>query len=585
MKPQDLRPRKLPPAVRRFAAAACPLLLAALAAFVLAPGRRAATAAAPVPSGQPTLTAAALAQAGHFALEPEEWQDPPEATRGPVPFRLVVDYTKKEKTTVRVGKDGKPQHVRLRSYNGRLVGPTFRLAPGETLKLDLVNQLPGAPAAAQSTSVHAAAGHAGMAMGFDETNLHTHGLHISPCCKSDNVLRRVKPGETANYVFEILPKGNPAGEKPMDHYPGTFWYHAHLHGSTAVQLASGMAGAMIVAGNIDRIPEIRDARERIFVFQQLAFDKDGEVKKLDDLERNWAGSGPDDKKFTTINGTVKPRIKLRPGEVERWRLIDAGVFRLLDLSLVGPESRPAVVPFYQLAADGITYHRVVKRTQGIELAPGYRADFLVKAPETPGTYLLYNGKPRLSLTALTFDSPRAAALAEPEVLAQVEVSGAPCTSPGAACASKLLPEGTPLPAPLPEISAGEVGTRIKTVEFNPSFRIEKETFDENRVLDKFKLVKGTAEQWTVKNVSSGAHTFHIHVNAFQLVADGKPGEWRDTILIPAGKEVTFRTRLERFTGRFVLHCHILTHEDRGMMQLVDVSGPCPKMGAPECPSP
>ncbi len=516
------------------------------------------------------LTASTLAKAELFDLKPEAWADPPEAKLGDTPYNLVVRIGE---NTVRVGDDGRPQKTSLRSYNGGLVGPTFRVKAGQSLKLFLDNQL--SPDAGK---------HEGHAGGMDHplnwTNLHTHGLHISPRGKSDNVERVIKPGEKdADYIFDILPKGSPPGEPPMVHYPGTFWYHAHLHGTTAVQLASGMAGALIVEGDIDQIPEVRNARERIFVFQQLAFDKDGEVKSLEDLDQNWAGDDPEDPpqhgpaKHTTINGKVKPLIELRPLQVERWRMIDAGIFEILNMSLRARNNPQQTIPFHVIGFDGITLKAVEAHTE-IELAPGYRAEALIQAPATPGVYLLYKKTPELRLTALTLTGEDALKVDEPEILAVVEVKGAPCTDSRNPCASRIMPAGTKLPAPLPDIPKSEVSSPDRPVKFSVAsgkFLINDRIFDPNEVSKDFQLTKGRTEEWVLSNTSRGPHPFHIHVNAFQMVNDdGSPGRWRDTVIVPPGKTIRMRTRIERFTGRFVLHCHILTHEDMGMMQLVEV---------------
>ena len=91
------------------------------------------------------------------------------------------------------------------------------------------------------------------------TNLHTHGLHISPSNSSDNVLLKIEPGGRFQYRFDI----------PDDHQPGTFWYHAYVHGSTALQVANGMGGALIIEGGLDTLQAISAARERLFMFQQM----------------------------------------------------------------------------------------------------------------------------------------------------------------------------------------------------------------------------------------------------------------------------------------------------------------------------
>src|SRR5690349_12356967 len=125
--------------------------------------------------------------------------------------------------------------VKLRSYNGKLTGPTLRAKPGDTLYIKMKNSLPPEP--------HSHAGDHNIPHGFNSTNLHTHGLHVSPSDNSDNVFREIGPGQSFDYVIAV----------PKNHAPGTFWYHAHLHGSTALQVSSGMAGMLIIEGGIDEL--------------------------------------------------------------------------------------------------------------------------------------------------------------------------------------------------------------------------------------------------------------------------------------------------------------------------------------------
>jgi peroxiredoxin len=114
------------------------------------------------------------------------------------------------------------------------------------------------------------------------------------------------------------------------------------------------------------------------------------------------------------------------------------------------------------------------------------------------------------------------------------------------------------------------------------FTIDGVSFNEETILPKFRLKLGDIEEWVLYNPSKMAHPFHIHVNAFQIVdAAGKLNEWADTVLVPPGGKVRIRTRYERFTGRFVLHCHILVHEDKGMMQMVCIDDP--NANDPDCP--
>ncbi len=524
------------------------------------------------------------------------WFSPPVLERNAAGrFDLNVEMAR---NTLRM--NGQDYDLHLRAYNRGLVGPTIRFKAGETLDVRLHNLLPEEGGECQQDHDPSDPHHdMSIPKCFNTTNLHTHGLHISPSGRSDNVLLAIRPGDHAknpfDYRFDILPAVGPDGPAVSGrHYPGTFWYHAHHHGTTSVQLASGMAGALILEGDLDQYPGVRGADERIFVLQQLAWDRQGEVKSFDDILRNWRGDPPDrpngpagPPKHTTINGRVKPRIHLRPGQVERWRMIDAGIFEMVPLVLVSRVGR--VVPLHQIAIDGITLKQVRRRSV-VEMGPGYRTDVMVKAPVEEGEYfLLKQPSPFLLAAGEMTDNELAAwpSLDDRQVLAVIEVEeeGPPCER-DPTCFSTLIPHGTPLPWPrdmLPDITAEEVArSRRRQAVFSadrsgappPKFLINGREWDGSRVHPDFQLELGEAEQWRLGNTDTRtrqAHPFHIHVNAFQMLdAKGQPAEWRDTIIVPSGKSLQMRTRYERFPGRFVLHCHILTHEDLGMMQLVEI---------------
>ncbi|MBV8382334.1 MAG: multicopper oxidase domain-containing protein [Planctomycetaceae bacterium] len=187
--------------------------------------------------------------------------------------------------------------------------------------------------------------------GFNTTNLHTHGLHVSPVGNSDNVFLELGPGQEFPLEIKI----------PRNHHPGTFWYHAHKHGSVALQLASGMAGALIVEGGLDDVPAIKCARDRVMVLQQIAYDDQGQVEKS-------YYDQPGRPAKTTINGRVVPEIQMRPGEVQRWRMIHAGIQRELNLTLDGHQLN-------EIACDGIALGTITPRP-AILLCPGYRSDVL-----------------------------------------------------------------------------------------------------------------------------------------------------------------------------------------------------------------
>jgi FtsP/CotA-like multicopper oxidase with cupredoxin domain/peroxiredoxin len=432
--------------------------------------------------------------------------------------------------------------VHLRSYNGRLVGPTLRAKPGDVLRVRVENRLPPTP----EPAVHSV----NVPHGLNSTNIHTHGLHVSPEGNSDNVFLDIKPGQTRDYEIKI----------PKDHVAGTFFYHPHRHGSVALQMSSGMSGALIIEGGLDEVPAIKQARERIFLLQQIPFDDRGRVENLATLydghpRKHWDESG----RLTTINGVALPVITLRPGEVQRWRFIHGGIHEALTPRLDGHK-------LYEIAADGIPLGKMVPREE-IELQPANRSDVLVKASSTPGVYLLRDG-PLPADRALQ-------GKAKPEkLLAQVVVAGPP--------RNMVLPDSAGLArfAPFPPIADEEVQVRKTTVVFSddekhqpPRYFINGRQYDPDVVPRRVLL--GTAEEWSLSSKEDN-HPFHLHVNPFEVIRrDPQTGQivervWRDTILVAPNKPVTIRVRYRDFPGRTVFHCHNLAHEDQGMMQNIQM---------------
>jgi FtsP/CotA-like multicopper oxidase with cupredoxin domain len=408
----------------------------------------------------------------------------------------------------------------LRSYNGRLVGPTLRAKPGDVLKIRVENRLPSIP----GPPVHTV----NVPHGLNSTNIHTHGLHVSPKGDSDNVYLDIKPGQAQDYEIKV----------PKDHVAGTFWYHPHRHGSVALQVSSGMSGALIVEGGLDEVPEIKRARERTFVLQQVPFDDRGRVENLAGLydghpRKHWDESG----RFTTINGVALPVLTLRPGEVQRWRFLHSGIHESLTLRLDGHN-------LHEIAADGIPLGKMAAREE-IELQPGNRSDVLVKASSTPGVYLLRDG-------ALPADRALQGKPEPDKFLAKVVVAGAP--------RDMALPDSAGLArfAPFQPITDEEVQGRKTTVVFGqdekhqpPRYFINGRQFDPDAVPRRVLL--GTAEEWSL-SATADNHPFHLHVNPFEVIrrdpATGKAVEraWRDTILVTGKKPVTIRVRYLDFPG-------------------------------------
>ena len=424
----------------------------------------------------------------------------------------------------------------LRSYEGGLA-PTLRMKPGETLKVRLANDLPPNRdlMPRDITRPHQ----------FNNTNFHFHGAHCSPSGIADNVMRTMLPGKS--YDVEIA--------LPKDHTRGTYWYHPHHHGSADVQVASGMVGAIVVEGDFADVPEIAAARERVMLLSQVVFDAFGMIEDF--------GSTlfPEDAtRFLAINGQRRPTIAMRPGEVQRWRVVGSQYQDNILMELAGHRLNV-------IAYDGIPLTSMQEKKQ-LLMAPGQRADVLVQAGAA-GTY---------ELNAMPYNQGHPSPSGP---LARVVVSGEPM--------AMKLPAALPSKPPFETIRDEEITGR-RTLVFSGAgdppgndpgahwqeftTLIDGKTFDPTRIDQRVKL--GAVEEWTIRNIHQhDDHVFHIHTNPFQVTEiDGKRPDdltWRDTVTVTrAGGSTVFRSRFLDYTGIFMLHCHMMNHEEMGMMQTVEV---------------
>ncbi|MBY4677039.1 multicopper oxidase family protein [Marinobacterium arenosum] len=465
--------------------------------------------------GVPTQVSSALAAVGP---QPELAQPPEEVSRdGLLRVQMEAKYG-------RYDLAGRP--VMLRSFDGGPLGRTLRVQAGDQLRLSLHNRLPYDPLEALCTAVPEIGDNT--PRGFNVTNMHVHGLHVSPDSPADNVLLLIRHDERQHYVYDI----------PEDQPPGTYFYHAHFHGSVALQVASGMAGALIVEGKVDRIPEIRAAREQVIVFQTQRFDDDGVCEDY----RVLAQPGP-----VYVNGQLRPLIRMQPGEVQRWRLVNASHQLNMELALGDHQ-------FTALCYDGNPLYET-KRVDQVPMVPGNRADLLVKAGK-PGRYPLVVGKD---------------ADGRDLIAADIEVQGEVREMP-------LFSGRLPGREMLKDIDEKDV-TFGRRLEFGLAGNISGNKYTINGLPfsceDPWLIPLGAVEEWEVYNHTAESHPFHIHVNPFQMLSGGNvpPGTWLDTVNLAPFQRIRFRTRFENYTGTFVFHCHNLTHEDLGMMQAVRVVPP------------
>lgn len=411
-------------------------------------------------------------------------------------------------------------------FNGTSPGPTLRLRPGDLLRVRLVNRLE------------------------QPTNLHTHGLHVSPDGNGDNPFVTIDPGGGFDYAIRV----------PADHPAGTFWYHPHHHGTVADQIFAGLVGALLVEGE----PDLPVTEDRVLLVTDTTLDGFGRVAPPTMMATMMGREG----ELVLVNGQHQPNITAAPGVVERWRVINGCTSRVLALRL---ESHRLT----QVALDGVFLRAPADRDQ-VVLAPGNRADLLVR-PTAAGRYALVS-EPYNRGTAMMGGMGKDGdgdgnATAGRVTLATLTVSG-PAT------AAPALPATLPAP-PVPQ---GPVaGRRQLTFAIGMgggmamggmSFTIDGRAFDPGR--DDQTVALGATEEWTVVNTSPMDHPFHLHAWPFHVqdAGSGAPpsGVRQDVVLVPARGRVRLRIPFVDYTGRSVYHCHILDHEDRGMMGTVNVRG-------------
>jgi FtsP/CotA-like multicopper oxidase with cupredoxin domain len=405
--------------------------------------------------------------------------------------------------------------ARALTYEQMYPGPTLEVRPGDRLKVDLINDT------------------------GQITNLHTHGLHVTPNSPGDNVLLRLAPGETFHYAYDI----------PDDHPAGTLWYHAHFHPKTDNQVSAGLFGTLVVRGEFDDLPGIADAPERVMVFSQAQI-KDGAVAEAD--------TSPLATQSTLVNGRYQPSFEIVPGHLQRWRLLNASVV-FLRLRLDGHLMHP-------VAIDGNAMTKPASK-RILEIPPGGRADILVRA-DRAGTFFLR------SLSWAPLGAFYQSMVPLPQPVVRVESRGRPA-SPRQSLPQTLLP--------VEDLRDAKIDRRrsFRLEEIEPGsadgldkfhYYINGRLFDHHRVDET--MVLGATEEWEFVNMTYEPHPFHIHINPFQVVAiNGKPvyeGHFRDTAMIPPFGTLTIRHRFLDYTGTYVWHCHILFHEDHGMMQLLNV---------------
>ena len=457
----------------------------------------------------------------------------------------------------------------------------------------------------------------------------------------------------------VRPDNKPA---LMGQAPGTHWYHAHKHGSTALNVGNGMTGAFIIEGTYDdtlksfykETPEHKNwgLQEEVLVIQQL----ETALNLLSGA--GFSATTPPVKgpPPLSVNGRLNPVVIMKPNQIQMWRIVNGAARSFVQFNQFTTHGEGSQsVAWRQIAQDGVQFHvlnyeRIGKVNAKFNMAPANRVDLLVKSPSKEADYAL-------QVVASVSDVPSGT----PITLLTVRV----CATKRTGCPdpdNKLInppmdfitSQAFPVQPPFLADIYGSMFQR-KPLIFNtepssgrggkgylPRHTINDKLFKDNVINECMNL--DTTEEWTLENTTTNiAHPFHMHINPFQIVEVFQPNSagakdpksqcyadptnsatwtrcaklpgpwvWWDTFTIPTGRQDTLptsvctqvsqcpaniqkyttcsggtckvtipgyfkmRSRFVDFTGQYVLHCHILAHEDRGMMELVAVEGKCSK---------
>lgn len=399
------------------------------------------------------------------------------------------------------------------TYNGSIPGPTLEMREGDSVIVHFYNHLP------------------------EETTIHWHGLHV-PITSDGSPFYPIKPGGKHDYVFRVPP-----------HSAGTYWYHPHPHFRAGFQVAKGLLGAIIVHPVVDPLPA--SLPDKLIILTDNRFLPDGAVDISDphsvqgsiDLENGREGN------VIFVNGQIMPKIMIRSGEVQRWRVVNATAARVFRITIPGQT-------LIHVGSDGGLFEKP-EEVKDIVIANSERAEILVRGVGAPGSKNVFQ--------SVAYDrympQTRPDGWKDPIDLVSLEYStAAPVTAPA-------------IPQTLRKIEAldPKKSRTTRLLVFSQGL-INGKVMDMNRVDVSARL--GDTEIWELENVVGMDHPFHLHGFQFQVLdRNGIPEtqrRWKDTVNIPKHETVRIIVRYDDNPGKWMFHCHILDHEDHGMMGILDV---------------
>jgi bilirubin oxidase len=406
------------------------------------------------------------------------------------------------------------------AYNALVPGPMIDVFEGDSVRINVENRL------------------------TQETTVHWHGLPVPPD-QDGNPMDPIAPGASRTYAF-TLPLGS----------AGTYWYHPHAHEHTAEQVFRGMAGLFVVRSRTDPVPT--GIEEKLLVISDLRLAADGSIPPNSTIDWQNGREG----NYVLVNGQYRPTLGIAPGQSQRWRILNATNARYLRLALDQHM-------FTLIGTDGGLLAAPMPGLSEILLAPAQRVEVIVTAGLAAGASALLQSLPydrgtmgmtgggSASVPLLTLRSSEHAvtSVAMPTALRPIAALGVPTATKHLVFSSGM--------------GMGGMGGGMM------QFLIDGRSFDPTRVDLTSRL--NQVEQWTIENRSSMDHPFHLHGTQFQVVSRTRSGAttaesplaWSDVVNVPAFESVVFNV-VQHQVGKRMYHCHILEHEDQGMMGVLDV---------------
>jgi suppressor of ftsI len=464
-----------------------------------------------------------------IASKPVLVSDPPE-TRSPVSLKAINDP-----------ETGKAAF----SFHEREDPPVIRANPGEDIHLTYTNAM------STHSQEHCIDGPC-----MNMTNLHFHGLHVSPDTPQDDVITMMAmPGQLLHYIVNI----------PLDQPPGLYWYHTHPHGESYQQDLDGMSGAIVIDGMERYVPEVQHIRERILVLRDRVLEDDDpagpELRRSVEIPAKGCRASTDlPKRIFTVNGALRPQIAIAPGERQFWRIVNASPDLYADLQ-VDTEQLEIV------ALDGmpLSFHDPKRRVEfkdHLFVPPAGRVEAIVTGPRS-GT--------QASLRTRCYDTGPDGDPNPAMVLADIVATRQPSHKNQAAATGPLSPVFRPVsPKLIARTESSPTDFLVTFTEDEHGFYINGKKYSPSDP-PMTRVSIGGFHHWRVVNNTHEAHPFHIHQVHFLAYAKNgthlsRP-EWLDTVEIPvegsADLMMDFTDPIIR--GVSLFHCHLLSHEDKGMM--------------------